>query len=75
MTTFTIMQVEAAIRYYLAKEPSKNFHIVSRPARQLAEVYGLMIYNKQMAVDSSTITADQFQVLNDVPASVKAETK
>lgn len=73
MTTFTILHVEAAIRYYLAKEPSRNCQLISVPARQLADIYGLMIWNKQAVIDAALLTVDQLQALNKVPASIKAE--
>lgn len=73
MTTFTVQQVEAAINYHLAQEPSKDFKLVSKPARALANIYGLMCWTGDKKVDAAKLTTDQLQALTDIPASVKAE--
>ena len=72
MSTFTIKQVQAAISYHLTQEPSKDYKLVSKPARALAEVFGLMIWEKRATIDQHDLTVPQFQALTDVPARVRA---
>lgn len=74
MKTLTIQELESAINYYRGVEPATaidSAHRLSASVRQLANIYGSMIYKKLMAVDLDTLSADQRILLLKVPASIK----
>ena len=62
-TALTIAQIEQAINYWCARQaPGEDGALCAR-ARQLADVYGLMIYERASAVEVSRLTPEQMEAI------------
>jgi len=57
MPAIHITDIEAAINYWRAREPSPDGVRLPGPTRALAEVYGLMVYYRFTEVDDVTMPA------------------
>ncbi|MCG5077474.1 DUF3717 domain-containing protein [Paraburkholderia tagetis] len=64
MTThLTIAEIEQAINFWCAREaPGEDGALCAR-ARTLADVYGLMIYERAASVDVSRLTPEQMDAI------------
>lgn len=61
--TYSIMEIESAINYWRATEPSLDSVGLCKPARALADVYGRMIFDHAKEVDRSSLTDVQRNAL------------
>lgn len=55
MTGIHITDIEAAINYWRAREPSPDGIVLPASTRALAEVYALMVYYRESEVDAATM--------------------
>lgn len=72
--TITIQEIEAAINFYLKRSPAVGA-ILSREARILADLYGLMIYKRETTLDLRSITPEQKALLDQAEVSAPPELK
>ncbi len=63
--TYSIIEIESAINYWRASEPSLDSVSLCKPARALAEVYGRMIFNHVKEVDGSSLNDVQCRALTE----------
>ena len=55
MAGIYITDIEAAINYWRAREPSPDGVLLPAPTRALAEVYALMIFHHETQADAQTM--------------------
>jgi hypothetical protein len=60
---FTIADLERAINYWCTRQQSGEDGALCPNARRLADIYGLMIYERSTTIEASRLTADQREVL------------
>ncbi|MBN3856706.1 DUF3717 domain-containing protein [Paraburkholderia sp. Ac-20340] len=60
--TLTIAELEQAINFWCAREPPLDGALCAR-ACTLADVYGLMIYERATTVDVSGLTPEQLDAV------------
>lgn len=61
---FTIAQIEQGINYWRNREASGKDAALCQGARVLADVYGLMIFERAETVDAGTLSAASLDALN-----------
>ena len=59
----TIAEIEQAINFWCAQEPAGRDGALCARARALADVYGLMIYERATTVDVSRLTPEQLDAV------------
>ena len=57
MATIHISDIEAAINYWRARQPSPDGVVLSAPLRALAEVYARLVYTRQQQVAATSLSA------------------
>ncbi|MGT2457652.1 DUF3717 domain-containing protein [Cupriavidus basilensis] len=59
--TVTIAEIETAINAWCKRRPAgpHNHYAVCREARKLADIYGVMIYERLASVPLDTLTVEQ----------------
>lgn len=62
-TALTIAEIEQAINYWCARQAPGTDAALCPSARPLAEVYGLMIYERASAIDVSRLTPEQIEAI------------
>lgn len=65
MTTISIANLEAALNYYTGRYPSEDKVSICKPARILADCYGVMVYKRQMEIPVSELSQAQREVYED----------
>lgn len=55
MAGIHITDIESAINYWRAREPSPDGVMLPEPTRALAEVYALMVYRREIEVDETSM--------------------
>jgi hypothetical protein len=62
--TYTIAEVEHSINYWCSRDTTGKTDVLRGPARVLADVYGLMIYNRYDSIDVASLTTEQADALD-----------
>lgn len=62
-STLTISEIEQAINFWRSKEPANTDSALCARARVLAEVYGMMIYDRATSVAASRLTPEQLDAV------------
>ena len=57
MPAIHITDIEAAINYWRARQPSPDGIVLSAPLRALAEVYARLVYTRQAQVAAASLSA------------------
>lgn len=57
--TYSIVEIESAINYWRASEPSLDSVSLCKPAKALADIYGRMIFDHAQEIDRSSLTDTQ----------------
>ena len=55
MAGIHITDIEAAINYWRAREPSPDGVVLPAPTRALAEVYALLIFHHELEADAASM--------------------
>ncbi len=55
MSSIHITDIEAAINYWRAREPSPDGVVLPAPTRALAEVYALLVYRRETEADAASM--------------------
>ncbi len=59
----TITEIEQAINYWCARQAPGEDGALCASARPLADVYGLMIYERAQTIDVSRLTPEQTEAI------------
>ncbi|WP_018441931.1 DUF3717 domain-containing protein [Trinickia symbiotica] len=62
-TDLTITEIEQAINYWCARQAPGEDGALCASARPLADVYGLMIYERVQTIDVSRLTPEQREAI------------
>lgn len=62
-SVYSITDIEAAINYWTARQVADDVYALCPSARVLADVYGEMIYRRQVAIEAHRFTPAQASAL------------
>ncbi len=73
--TYSIVEIESAINYWRASEPSADSVSLCKPAKALADVYGRMIFDHAIEIDGSRLTDAQGRAVDEALARLREASK